>query len=62
MCRLPLVSPEQVVAVVVLEAVALEAELEEEPMGLVEVVEEPKLGTEVPSEDKVSARSKLVKC
>ena len=56
-CRLPLVSPEQVVAVVVLEAVALEAELEEEPMGLVEVVEEPKLGTEVPSEDKVSALS-----
>ena len=55
--QLPLVSPEQEVEleVVVLEAVALEVELEAAAMGLAEVVEEPKLGMEVPSEDKVSA-------
>ena len=59
--QLPLVSPEQEVEleVVVLEAVALEVELEAAAMGLAEVVEEPKLGMEVPSEDKVSSRSLL---
>ena len=55
--QLPLVSPEQEVEVevVVLEAAALEVELEAAATGLVEVVEAPNLGMEVPSEDKVSA-------
>ena len=65
--QLPLVSPEPGVEVAVLEVAALEVVLEAEvmglveaaAMGLVEVVVEPKLGMEVPSEDKVSARSLL---
>ena len=58
MFQLPLVSPGQgveVEEVVVLEVAALEVVLEAAAMGLVEVVEEPNLGMEVPSEDKVSA-------
>ena len=60
--QLPQVSPEQEVEVVAMdsegvveEVAALEAVLEAAAMGLVEVVEEPNLGMEVPSEDKVSA-------
>ena len=59
---LPRVSQEQgveVLEVVVSEVAALEAVLEAVAMGLVGAVEVPKLGMEVPSEDKVSSRSLL---